>query len=126
MLSSSYLPPCGVKFKEPFPDRCASLEQARANSSCLYADHLCDFRWIVSLQIDEIEHFSLPWRQRREEIANELRYSLTVYSRTWISVVDAFADRKRFRREKLAPPVLSSSLQRDSASNEVHPAFNRR
>jgi hypothetical protein len=105
--------------------RCSRFEKISPHGAGAGLEKSGDFMRVVTLKIDEIENFTLPWRQLGEEVTDELRYLLPVNSRARIRCVNVLDVRERRFGQLSTPAIPAVPLKRDAPCNSVDPAFNR-
>src|SRR5215217_286098 len=108
MKSFVNLLPRRMKLHDARANRCARLEEIYAHRRRLDADHCSNFRWLMSLQVDEIEHFPLPRRQLAKEGSYIVRNALTVDAGTRVGMIDVVDPGNCRIREP--PPASSGAL----------------
>src|SRR5215207_296470 len=126
MKSFVNLLPRRMKLHNARAYRCARLEEIYAHRHRLDADHCSNFRWLMSLQVDEIEHFPLAGRQLAKKTPDIVRNALTVDAGTRIRMIDIVDSGNCRIRE---PPPASSgalSLKSDPSRYQVYPSLDRR
>jgi hypothetical protein len=106
--------------------RRARLEKTGSHCRCVHSEECGYFAWLVSLEIDEVEHLPLAGRKPSEEMTDILGHSLPVDACAGISVVHFFRFGKRGFAERSTPLRLAMFAQCNVAHDSIHPSLDGR
>jgi len=99
------------------------LEKISPHSSGIGSEKLRDLRGLMTLEVDQVEDFTLLWWKLGEENPDIVRDSFPVDSRTRIGVVNVVARERRFRKLSLAA-ILAVPFKRNSSRDAIHPPLH--